>query len=142
MESNDRAELLLKLDDELLLGGVIISEWCVFITKSTDIAFVNKADLATIITALAGIESFLRTEDYQSKGKNLYKLIDDYDFIDAETKNELHNLRRYRNSWVHLENNDDEPILINEDRYIKEVEEMAILAVTLLRKVIYSNQFI
>jgi hypothetical protein len=142
MEKINRAELLIELDNELLQGGVILSEWCVFIVKSADIAFINEANLATIITAMAGIESFLRTEDHKSKGKNLYRLIEDYDLVDSKAKNELHRLRRYRNGWVHLENEDDEDILINEEKYIKEVEDMAVLAITLLRTVVYSNQWV
>ena len=62
MPDEDRWKFLTDLDDEILKGGVILSEWCSFIVRETDLAFVAGAHLATIITATAGIETYLRSE--------------------------------------------------------------------------------
>lgn len=45
------------LDNELLKGGATMSEWCAFIVRDCDYAFVGGANLATVITATAAIET-------------------------------------------------------------------------------------
>jgi hypothetical protein len=60
--TEDRWQFILDLDEELLKGGVILSEWCTFIVRCADLAFTGDADLAAIITAMAGIETHLRAE--------------------------------------------------------------------------------
>jgi hypothetical protein len=65
-------EYLVELDETLLQGGVILSEWATFLIKDADIAFVNGAHLAGIITGLAGIETHLRGE----AGSRKQRLVD------------------------------------------------------------------
>jgi len=48
MTSDDRWDHLIALDDELLKGGVILSEWCSFIVREADTAFASGAYLASI----------------------------------------------------------------------------------------------
>nr|AAX14924.1 ORF97 [Xanthomonas translucens pv. translucens] len=67
MTPDDRWSHLAALDEELLKGGVILSEWCSVIVRETDIAFVHSAHLASILTAMSGIETYLRSEYAQSK---------------------------------------------------------------------------
>lgn len=53
MDSIERAQYWIDLEDTLLIGGCTISEWCTFISKSVYDAFVAGANLAVIITAMA-----------------------------------------------------------------------------------------
>lgn len=60
INQEQRSQYLNSLDDELLQGGFILSEWCIFIVRQCDIAFVHGANLACILTAVSGIETYLR----------------------------------------------------------------------------------
>lgn len=80
MNRNERGKYFIEQEEKLLIGEAAFSEWCVFISKSVYDAFVNGADLATVITALACIETYFRSEDSHSKTKNLCMLIDEYPF--------------------------------------------------------------
>lgn len=53
MNQEKRWEMLIALDEELLKGGVVLSEWCSFIVREADMAFVNGAHLASILTAVS-----------------------------------------------------------------------------------------
>ena len=75
MNKIEREQYFLETHDSLLLGGVCFSEWCTFISKSIYDAFVNGADLATVITSMACIETYFKTENPTCKGKNLADLI-------------------------------------------------------------------
>ena len=110
MIENEKWKYISELDDELLQGGAILSEWSTFLIRDDDTAFCNGAYLATILTAAAGIESHLRFE-YQiqnnEKYLGLYELIE-ISSIDNSLKQELHNLRKYRNQWVHVNEPQDD----------------------------------
>jgi len=69
MSENEKWNFILALDDELLKGGVILSEWCSFIVREADIAFVNGANLAAILTATSAVETYLRSELNSDKKK-------------------------------------------------------------------------
>ena len=90
MNKAEREEYFLQQEDELLKGGAAFSEWCTFISKSVYDAFVNGADLATIITTVTCIETYLKTENLDSKKKNLSQLIDEEPFLSDEDKFQLH----------------------------------------------------
>ena len=62
MIEQERWDYLLKLDEELLVGGVILSEWCSMIVREADTAYARGAHLASILTAVSGIETYLRSE--------------------------------------------------------------------------------
>lgn len=142
MNPEDRWEHLIALDEELLKGGVILSEWCSFIVREADTAFANGAHLASILTAVSGIETYLRSEYSSSDKERLFRLIDESP-IDAELKKDLHKLRKYRNKWVHVgEPWEDQDLIENPERYELELEEMAFFAAKCLRRTIYENQWI
>lgn len=64
-------EFILQIEEELLMGGVILSEWSVFLAKDTEIAYCAGANIAAILAAQATIESHLRYEYFdpeQTKG--------------------------------------------------------------------------
>jgi hypothetical protein len=128
-----RWEFINTLDEEHLKGGVILSEWCTFIVRSTDDAFVAGAFLASILT-------YLRSEDGQNTRQTLAQLIDG-SRLDQTHVAELHSLRRYRNRWVHVNEPWDDASLINApEKQEEELKVMAIFAARLLRRTIYSNQ--
>jgi len=140
MNAQEKEEYILRLDNELLKGGVMLSEWCSFVVRKTDIAFIGGANLATIITAVSAIETYLRSE-YPLEGKdNLYNLINS-SLLDTNLKKEIHDLRKYRNKWVHISDPREDQILLNDiQAYEKEIEKKAISACRTLRCVLYENQ--
>lgn len=142
MNKTERENYFNDCVEELLIGGTAISEWCTFVSKSVYDSFVNGADLATVITALACIEAYCKIEYEEYQKSSLSAIIDSLDFLSTEDKVILHSLRKYRNHWVHFQELDDSPILENEQKYIDEAEQNAILAVRLLIKVLFSNAFI
>lgn len=142
MNREDREKFFIEQEERLLVGGAAFSEWCTFMSKSVYDAFINGADVATVITALACIETYFRTEDNFSRKKNLHTLIEEYPFLDDDERQQLHKLRKYRNRWVHMNSIDDSGILMNEEVYLKEAEEMALLSVKLLLTVLFSHPFI
>jgi hypothetical protein len=128
---------LVSMDDELLVGGVILSEWSVLIIRETDTAFVKGAHLAAILTAVSAIESHLRAE-IGGRRDRLATLIEQLPCSD-ELRADLHQLRRYRNTWVHVDPDADEAPLEDPQSIDGELERMASFAVRVLRRTIYSN---
>jgi hypothetical protein len=145
MNEKEKWEYILELDDELLTGGVTLSEWSTFLIRNADIAFCSGANLAAILTAVAGIESHLRFEYCDSscgKRQGLYDLIESSPIGD-QLAQELHSLRKYRNQWVHVnEPKDDQALLESPSIIEEEIEDVAKNAIKLLRKVIYLEQWI
>jgi hypothetical protein len=142
MNEEERWSRIVSLDEELFKGGVILSEWCSFIVRESDLAFVHGANLASILTAVSGIETYLRSE-YGEKGRSgLFELIDGAPIADA-LRSDLHKLRKYRNKWVHVNDPwDDQRLLDTLDESEKELEEMALFAARALRRTIYENQWV
>ena len=142
MNQDERWAHLTALDDELPKGGVILSEWCSFIVRASDLAFVHGAHLASILTAVSGIETYLRSEYSATAKPRLVELINDSP-IDSSLKDDLHALRKYRNKWVHVDDPwDDADILERPEETEVELEEMAVFAARSLRKTIYENQWV
>jgi hypothetical protein len=142
IQKNDRWAELLALDDELLKGGVILSEWCSFIVRESDIAYANDAHLASILTAVSGIETYLRSEHSETGKERLVDLINQAS-IDLELKEDLHTLRKYRNKWVHLDDPwDDQNLLECPEETEIELQKMAFFAARALRRTIYENQWV
>lgn len=140
MIEDERRKHLIALDDELLKGGAILSEWCTFIVRNADTAFAAGAYLAAILTAVSGIETYLRSEYSVTRKERLVELINQAE-IDTSLKADLHSLRKYRNKWVHVDNpwKDDE--LLEHSQIVEgQLEEMAFFAVRTLRRTIYENQ--
>lgn len=140
--NEERWEILNSLDDELLNGGVILSEWCSCIVREVDLAFVGGAHLATILTAVAGIEAYLRSEYTVTGKERLVDLISNAP-ISEDFKNDLHRLRKYRNKWVHVDEPwNDGQLLERPEETEHELEKMALFAVRSLRRSIYENQWV
>jgi hypothetical protein len=142
MTQDEPWEHLAALDDELLMGGVILSEWCSLIVRDADTAFASGAYLAAILTAVSGIETHLRSEQLIPRRERLADLIDNAD-ISAELKADLHALRKYRNKWVHVDfPRDDEALLENPKATEDELEWMAYFAIRTLRRTIYAKPWV
>lgn len=142
MNEDEHWAELASLDDELLKGGVILSEWCSFIVRESDTAFANGAYLASILTAVSGIETYLRSEHSETGKERLIELINRAS-INSELKDELHTLRKYRNKWVHVDDPwNDASLLIRPEETEIELEQMAFIAARALRRTIYENQWI
>jgi hypothetical protein len=142
MTEEERWEHLNELDTTLLKGGVALSGWCTFIVQEADIAFAKGAMLASILTAVSGIETYLRSE-YSNKDKEtLFNLINRAP-IDDQLKEDLHILRNYRNAWVHVEEPwQDRELERTSEPLMAELEEMALFAAKTLRRTIYENQWV
>lgn len=118
----------------------MLSEWCSFIVREADAAFATGANLAAILTSVAGIETYLRSEYSYGKRESLFSMIDTAPIADS-LRSDLHRLRMYRNRWVHVADpEDDQDIQKNPEKYSAELEDMARFAITVLRQVIYENQ--
>lgn len=142
MNEDDRWALLVSLDDELLKGGVILSEWCSLIVREADTAFAKGAYLASILTVVSGIETHLRSEYPNASRERLVELINGAS-IDERLRDDLHTLRRYRNQWVHVDDPwDDAALLEKPEKMEQELERMAFFAARSLRRVIYENQWV
>jgi hypothetical protein len=138
--SDDREAYLAQLDGELLIGGVILSEWCSFIVAVTDAAFIQGSDLPAILTAVAAIETYLRAESAAEKRSPLADIIDAA-IVDPGLRRDLHRLGVYRNRWVHVEAPwEDSEVLERPEALYQELDEMARFAVRTLRRTIYSDQ--
>ena len=145
MSPEEKKEYINKLDEELLVGGVMLSEWSTFLIRDADTAFCSGANLAAILVSQAAIESHLRFEyaDAQKTGNvGFYGLIENSP-IPEELKSNLHKLRKYRNKWVHVNDPREDDGLLNKPEYYEsELEEMAEFAVKALREVIYLEQWV
>ena len=141
MTKSDRWEQLVAFDEELLMGGAILSEWCSFIVREADTAFANGAYLASILAAVSGIETYLRSEHSKTGKEPLAELITRAD-IASDLKGDLHTLRKYRNKWVHFDGPwNDMSLLERPEEVERELECMAFFAAQVLRRTIYENQW-
>lgn len=142
MTNEQKWRFIASLDDEFLKGGAIISEWCACIVRECDVAFAAGANLATVITATAAIETYLRAEYGNDIKLRLFELIDQAP-LSSDLKDDVHKLRKYRNQWVHISTpEDDQAILDNPEVYEAELEAWALLAQRTLRRTIYENQWV
>jgi hypothetical protein len=142
MNQDERWKQIITLDEEILKGGILLSEWCIFIVRETDKAYACGAYLASILTALSGIETYLRSE-YSVTGKERLVNLINSSSIDDRLKSDLHLLRKYRNKWVHVRDPWKDVGLIElPTETEKEIERMAFFAIRLLRNIIYENQWV
>jgi len=140
MTVDERWDYVAHLDENLLQGGVCLSEWSACLVRNADVAFVHEAHLACILTAIAAVESHLRHEE--GRNGHLSDLIDGSD-LSPDLRAELHALRRFRNSWVHVEASSDEAELLSDpDGSEQELADMARRSVVAIRRTLYSNPYV
>nr|WP_281720033.1 hypothetical protein [Nitrosomonas nitrosa] len=142
MNQAERWAQIVALDEELLKGGIILSEWCSFTIREADVAFASGAHPASILTVVSGIETYMRSE-YSVTGKEPLAELINRSGIDANLKDDLHDLRRSRNKWVHVDEPwDDERLLERTEETEYELERMALFAARTLRRTIYENPWV
>jgi hypothetical protein len=142
MDEDQRWLYLVALDEQFLKGGVILSEWCSFIVREADTAFVKGANLASILTAVSGIETYLRSEYGKTGRERLSELID-LARLEPSLAHDLQELRRYRNKWVHVDEPwEDSAVLDRPDELEDELTSMAVFAARALRRTLYENQWV
>ena len=78
-----------QLDEELLLGGVILSEWTTFLAKDAETPFCSGAYLSSILSCQAAIESHLRYDYFDGDKTKVWTF---YDLI--ENSNLSHELKK------------------------------------------------
>lgn len=143
MTEQEKWDYILKLDEQLLKGDVILSEWTNFLAKDAEIAFCCGANLSSILACQAAIESHLRYDYFEineSKGWGFFLLIENSS-LDIDLKTELHELRKFRNKWVHVANpTDDAELLERPEYHEEELQKLAGKAVAMMLKTLYSNQ--
>ena len=141
MNEESRWAHLVKLDDELLKGGVAFSEWCTFVVKDADIAFANGVYLSAIVMGLSAMETYLRSEANAGKS-SVYELVETSD-LRSGLKDRLRESRKIRNKWVHVNDpNNDEMLLEKPEVHENKLEKMALISMRAVREVLYSNQFV
>jgi hypothetical protein len=139
-EADVRWKLLVDWDDELLHGGVTISEWSTLLVQDADLAFCAGADLAALLAAQAAMESHLRYEYGAPVGGGFAKLIDSSPLPDA-LRVRLHEVRRLRNAWVHVRDPEaDDDLVERSDVHRSELSAAATRAMRLLREILYLEQ--
>ena len=145
MTEQEKWNFINGLDEELLLGGVILSEWSSFLARDAETAFCAGANLAAILAAQAAIESHLRYEYFdsrQTKGWGLYRLLEEAP-LPNDLKDDLTKLRYFRNRWVHVKDPvQDEDLLEKPEYYETELEEMARMAIKSMLRVLYMEQWV
>lgn len=145
MSEQERWDYIAELDEKLLKGGVVLSEWTTFLAKDAETAFCSGANLSSILTCQAALESHLRYEYFdvkESKGWSFYQLIEKSS-LSQEFKSELHELRKYRNKWVHVDDpSADSDLLSKPDYHEEEIMHFAKKAILILLKNLYSNQWV
>lgn len=145
MTEQEKWDYIINLDEELLKGGVMLSEWTTFLAKDAEIAFCSNANLSAILACQAAIESHLRYEYFdpnESKGWGFYQLIEK-SYLDDELKAELHELRKFRNKWVHVEDPANDSALLSRPEYHEnELGQFAKKSIRIMLKTLYGNQWV
>lgn len=145
MTEQEKWDYIIALDEELLNGGVMLSEWTTFLVKDAEIAFCHGANLSCVLTCQAAIESHLRFECFnpkETKSWGFYLLIENSS-LSNELKLELHDLRIFRNKWVHVKDpSNDDDILERPEYHENELMDFAKKAIRTMLKTLYTNQTI
>lgn len=136
----DRWAYIVNLDEEMLKGGIISSEFSAEWIRNCDLCFANGAYLACVITAFQAIETLLRS-DYPDI-HNSIDLINISDMNDA-LKQRAHGLRKFRNSWIHVKDPwNDELVQQDFNDGNHSLFEQSLVSVRLVREVLYRDQLV
>lgn len=145
MSTDEKWKYILDLDEELLKGGVVLSEWTTFIAKDAETAYCSGANLSSILACQAAIETHLRYEYFdpkKCKGWGFFHLIENSSF-DDEMKSQLHELRRFRNKWIHVKDPQDDDDLLKRPTYHEtELADFAKKSIKTMLRALYFDQFL
>ncbi len=145
MTGQDKWNYIIELDEKLLLGGVILSEWTTFLAKDAETAFCAGANLSSILACQAAIESHLRYDYFENKEANkwsFYQLIENSSLTD-ELKQNFHELRKFRNKWIHVKDpENDSDLLERPEFHENELFDFCKRAIEIMLQVLYVNPWI
>lgn len=145
MTEEQKEKYIEDLDDELLKGGVILSEWTIFQAKDAEIAFCSGAYLSSILSGQAAIESHLRFDHFN---ENNLKRLSFFDLINKsclseKLKEELHELRKFRNKLIHVNDPDEDHDLLSRPKYYEnKLAEFAKVTMKNMLRTLYFNPMI
>ena len=134
-QKNDREQALLGIQNDVLKGGICVQDWTTFQLENAYKSYCAGANLSCIVMCQATIESYMR-DDEKLSDRSFFNLIKNSSY-DQEMKEKLHKLRKYRNKWTHINEQDNE-FIIDE----KELEEMALFSYRLALEVFHYYPFI
>ncbi|MGS0763406.1 hypothetical protein [Syntrophomonas curvata] len=138
-DEEEKWDYIVRLDEELIQGGVILNEYVSELIRNADVSFVYGAYWASIITSVAAIEAYFKSET-ECNEKRLFELINE-SRLDSKDIELLQSLRRYQ--IVHIKDPwNDEYILNSYDQFSANEENIAKEAIRLLRTVVYSDQWL
>ena len=141
MTEEEKRAFLDALEEEILKGGAELSEWATRIALDATEAFFCGQYLATLLTAMAAIETHLRFH-YGSPKMRLSELVDQA-LVEDTLKMEIHALRQYRNRWVHIEDPWDEaPVIHDLELVEKELFGFAKRSIEAMYRVLYCEQWV
>ncbi|MBR2959776.1 MAG: hypothetical protein IKC19_09165 [Bacteroidales bacterium] len=128
----EREQKLLDIQDDVLKGGICVQDWTTFQLENAYISYIAGASLACVVMCQASIESFIRDDEHLDN-RSFYDLIEASSY-DETTKQKLHKLRSYRNSWAHVDNEKQ----IN----YAELDEIALFAYRLAMEIFHYYPFV
>ena len=134
-KTNKREQTLLDIQDDVLKGGICVQDWTTFQLENAYISYCAGANLSCIVMCQATIESFMR-DDEQLSDRIFYDLIENSSY-NQDMKEKLHTLRKYRNKWAHINEQNNE-FLIDE----KELEKMALFSYRLALEVFHYYPYV
>ena len=132
---NKREQTLIEIQDDVIKGGICVQDWTTFQLENAYKSYCAGATLSCIVMCQATLESFMR-DDEQLSDRSFYDLIENCSY-DRYMKDKLHKLRKYRNKWTHINEQNNE-FLIDE----KELEEMALFSYRLALEVFHYYPYI
>jgi len=145
MTEAEKWEWILGLEDKYLKGGIILSEWSTVLSKEADQAFCSGANLAAVLVAQAAMETHLRYDFFapkEVKGWGFYKLIQGAD-VSGELRERMHEVRRFRNTWVHVNDPHDDELLLERPEPVEaEAEQMAMKALDTMMDLFCTYQWV
>ena len=142
MNEQEKWNYINELDDQLLKGGVMLSEWTAFLVRDAQTAFCSDANLSSILACQAAIESHLKFDYFtndESKKWGFYKLIENSN-LNSDLKSELHELRLFRNKWVHVNDPENDIELLDAPEYHEnELRNFAIKTMRIMLVTLYTS---
>lgn len=145
MTENEKWNYINQLESDLLKGGTILSEWTSFLVKDSHLAYCSGAYLSSILSSQSAIECHLRYDYYSTestKKLGFYALIEKLE-ISPKLKEDLHELRIFRNKWVHVNDpNNDSDLLERPKYYEEELLQFATKTIKTTLTIVLLNQFV
>jgi hypothetical protein len=139
MTSEEKQAYIRSLNDRYLYWPPLCSEFTALLVRDVDAAFCAGANLTVILASHAAIETHLRFAygGRQPTRMSFHELIESSP-VSSDLKRRLHELRTFRNRWVHVEDpRDDQHLRDEPELHDEEIEKVAISTIGVLREVLF-----